>query len=535
MVPDSLSTVRHEIRTLLNHIVGYADILLEETTEIRDGELHSIFGELRELSLLLREPIIHLFTESSEKEDRESIKRRIYGLLYDIIALVQTAKRQCASAEHKVFLPDLQKILEAANGTAEIFEGVINNSLDIDHLSEGARSGLAENASPARLAGKILVVDDDAFNREIMTRHLERQGHIVSQASDGIVALEMLKKEAYDLVLLDVMMPGMNGYQFLEQIKTMPELQDLHVIVVSALDESGSVARCLRLGAEDYLPREFDPIVLRARIESCLERKRLRSRERMSLQALAETQRRLMAELRRAADYVRSLLPRRVWWQELRTDWVFLPSRDLGGDVFGYTRLANGDIALYLIDVSGHGIEAALLSVSLLNRIQTQSSADPEFWNPAGMLSNFNRFFRSEDQNNLYFTAWVGIWNPLTRVLRYCSAGSPPGVIVAADGSLKLLRTENPAIGVVEDVVYSSAEEILPPQASLYLFSDGVFETRMMDNRILGLSAFIEILKKTSGDTPSGNLARIIESVRSTCERTQFDDDVSLVGFYFNV
>jgi len=531
---DSLSTVRHEIRTLLNHIVGYADILLEETTEKRDGELHSIFGELRELSLLLREPIIQLLTDSDECEDRESVKRRIYGLLYDIIALVQTAKRQCASEDHQVFLPDLQKILEAANGTAEIFEGVINNSLDLECLSEGARSGLAETAAPARLTGSILVVDDDAFNREILMRHLERQGHTVSQAADGRAALEMLKKDPFDLVLLDVMMPGMNGYQFLEHVKAVSELQDIQVIVVSALDESGSVARCLRLGAEDYLPREFDPIVLRARIESCLERKRLRTREQLSLQALAETQRRLMAELRRAADYVRSLLPRRVWWNELRTDWVFLPSRDLGGDVFGYTRLKNGDVALYLIDVSGHGIESALLSVSLLNRIQTQSLVDSDFWNPAEMLSNFNRFFRSENQNNLYFTAWVGVWNPSSRVLRYCSAGSPPGVIVASDGSLRLLRVENPAIGIVEDAVYASAEETLPPGSSLYLFSDGIFETRMTDNRILGLAGFLEILRTASQDPPSGNLARIIESVRTASGRKQFDDDVSLVGFYFD-
>jgi PleD family two-component response regulator len=117
----------------------------------------------------------------------------------------------------------------------------------------------------------------------------------------------------------------MNGYQFLEHIKSHPELQEIHVIVVSALEESGSIARCLRLGAQDYLPREFDPVVLRARIESCLERKRLRARESLSLQALAETQRRLAAELRRAAEYVRSLLPRRVWWQELRTDGSSFP------------------------------------------------------------------------------------------------------------------------------------------------------------------------------------------------------------------
>lgn len=539
MAGITLSKLRHELRTLLNHVVGYADILQEETAAQRDGELHASFGGLRDSALRLREPISRLLADSGPEApgsaDPEDLKRDIFEILYDIIAMIQAIKRQCVSKERKTFLPDIQKILDATNGMAEIFEGFLENSPFGDASAREEGSADEHDEEAARLTGEILVVDDDAVNRELMVRHLERQGHKVCQASNGARALDILRKAPVDIVLLDVMMPEMNGYQLLERIKSSPFLRDIHVIVISALEESGSVARCLRLGAEDYLPREFDPVVLKARIEACLERKRLRAREELSLRAVAQTQRRLAAELRRAADYVRSLLPRRVWWKDLRTDWVFLPSLDLGGDAFGYSRLQNGDIMLYLLDVSGHGVEAALLSVSLLNQIQTLSPSRLELWDPAQMLSSFNHFYRSEEHDSLYFSAWFGVWSPETRTLRYSSAGSPPAALITAQGEVRLLRAENPAVGVDDEAVYVDAEVVVPPRSRLYLFSDGIFEARKPDKRILGLPGFLEIVKNAAREDPAGNLARIVDAVRGVCGRTQFDDDVSLVGFYFDV
>ena len=108
---------------------------------------------------------------------------------------------------------------------------------------------------------------------------VEADGHKATGAENGRLGLEMIKAKPFDLVLLDVMMPEMNGYQVLEQLKSDPGLRDIPVIVLSALDEIGSVVRCIELGAEDYLPKPFDPILLRARIGACLEKKRLRDQE----------------------------------------------------------------------------------------------------------------------------------------------------------------------------------------------------------------------------------------------------------------
>ena len=125
----------------------------------------------------------------------------------------------------------------------------------------------------------VLVVDDTEMNRDMLCALLEADGHQTAVAENGRLALELIKAKPFDLVLLDVMMPEMNGYQVLEHLKSDPALRDIPIIVLSALDEIGSVVRCIELGAEDYLPKPFDPILLRARIGACLEKKHLRDQE----------------------------------------------------------------------------------------------------------------------------------------------------------------------------------------------------------------------------------------------------------------
>jgi adenylate cyclase len=125
----------------------------------------------------------------------------------------------------------------------------------------------------------VLVVDDTEMNRDMLCSLLEADGHKSAVAENGRLALELLKAKPFDLVLLDVMMPEMNGYQVLERLKSDSSLRDIPVIVLSALDEIGSVVRCIELGAEDYLPKPFDPVLLRARIGACLEKKHLRDQE----------------------------------------------------------------------------------------------------------------------------------------------------------------------------------------------------------------------------------------------------------------
>ncbi len=153
--------------------------------------------------------------------------------------------------------------------------------------------------------GRVLVVDDNEMNRDLLARRVRRQGHMVTVAEDGENALELMRSEPFDLVLLDIMMPKMNGYQVLEHLKADPNLRHIPVIVISALDDINSVIECIELGAEDYLPKPFNAVLLTARISNCLERKWLRDQELLYLQQL-------QVEKERAERLLLSVLPKPI-------------------------------------------------------------------------------------------------------------------------------------------------------------------------------------------------------------------------------
>lgn len=137
-------------------------------------------------------------------------------------------------------------------------------------------------------SGKILVVDDDEMNRDILSRRLKRDGHIVTQASNGFDALDMMRMQPFDLVLLDIMMPRMNGYQVLEEVHADERLRHTPIIVISAVNDMNSVIKCVKLGATDYLFKPFDPVLLYARVGACLEKKRLLDQERHYLRQIEQ-------------------------------------------------------------------------------------------------------------------------------------------------------------------------------------------------------------------------------------------------------
>jgi adenylate cyclase len=185
--------------------------------------------------------------------------------------------------------------------------------------------------------GRVLVVDDNDINRALLKERLVRQVLQVEEAGDGHDALRKLAEKPFDLVLLDVMMPGLDGVETLRRIKTDPRLLEIPVLMISASGEIDSVVRCLQLGAEDYLPKPFEPAVLRARVGTCLERKRLRDREKLHLEALR-------AERDRAERLLLNVLPRsiadRLMGAETTIAENFAEASILFADIVGFTELA---------------------------------------------------------------------------------------------------------------------------------------------------------------------------------------------------
>ena len=185
--------------------------------------------------------------------------------------------------------------------------------------------------------GYILVVDDNRLNRMKLAMSLQQQGHAVALAENGLQALEMMRADSFDLVLLDILMPEMDGYQVLETMKQEPALRALPVIVISALDELESIVRCIEMGAEDYLPKPFNPVLLRARIDACLEKKRLRDQEQAYLVTL-------QAERDKAEHLLLNILPQPVAEKLKRGQLVIADSfadvTVLFADIVGFTRMA---------------------------------------------------------------------------------------------------------------------------------------------------------------------------------------------------
>ena len=258
-----------------------------------------------------------------------------------------------------------------------------------------------------------------------------------------------------------------------------------------------------------------------------------------ALNRLIHAQERLAAELRDAAAYVRSLLPRKLRWRGVVADWEFIPSLSLGGDCFYYHTIDDSHLALYLLDVSGHGIQAALLSATIMNMLRSLSLGGVDFSSPSSVLSRLNTSFRLEDQNNMYFTIWYGVFDVSTGLLRYAGAGSPPAVLIDLAGNTSELSGDGPVIGIDENARFSEFDEIIEPGSSLYLFSDGIYEVHTVDGDMLSWERFRRMLvdrHATCRESPSGisSIRSIVDDVRQVMKRQMFDDDVSIVEFRFS-
>lgn len=286
----TVQELRHDLRTPFNAILNYAEMLLEEGPGPGDAELHALMARARNL-------LAHINDQLAAEcpADDPSLVALGEHILESLPALREPLARLDDTERFDDFRDDLAKLAAAIDALARLAEDRLLACpwppRQKDALPEPA--GPLPPAQPApRLAGNfaVLVVDDNATNRDLLCRRLEREGYGWEQAESGLAALERLARGGVDLVLLDLVMPGLDGYEVLRRMKADASLRDVPVIVVSALDELASVVRCIEMGAEDYLPKPFDPVLLRARVGACLEKKRLRDKELEYLRGVQEVQ-----------------------------------------------------------------------------------------------------------------------------------------------------------------------------------------------------------------------------------------------------
>jgi hypothetical protein len=241
----------------------------------------------------------------------------------------------------------------------------------------------------------------------------------------------------------------------------------------------------------------------------------------------------LARDLETASRYIRSLLPPPMRSGPVRTEWYFKPSAQLGGDALGYFQLDEHRFAGYVIDVSGHGIGAAVHTVSVLNVLRQRALPGVDFAQPEQVLQRLNAMFAMEEHGGLFFTMWYGVYDTQMRKLVYASAGHHPAYLVAADRrSLQPLKTRNPVLGVMPEHRFESAHAPVPEGSLLHMFSDGLFEIQFADGHLGRLSD----LEPFMLGAPIAGLTepeRLVNAARERARPGPPDDDVSLLTVTF--
>ena len=376
---------------------------------------------------------------------------------------------------------------------------------------------------------QILLIDDDPNICLLLERTLKRSGYQVSCASKGEEGLAKAKALRPALIICDWVMPGMSGLEVCCHIKSIPELATTFFILLTSLGSVEDRVKGLNAGADDFLCKPIEMNELIARVRAGLRLHQLS-------QDLKEQKQLLEAELTEAAEYVSSILPEPLQERSLTINSRFIPSRQLGGDGFDYFWLDNNHLALYLLDIAGHGLRAALPAIAIINLLRSRGLNRVNYYRPHEVLRGLNQTFQMTYRNDKYFTIWYGVYNRKKRHLVYASAGHPPAILLTPNQEYGFLanhlKTSGFPIGMFPDAIYMNDNVALDCFSKLYIFSDGVYEIEQDDGTILGLTNFIEVLKNYQTTSP-GNLEELILSLQSHNSHPQFDDDLSIIEVSF--
>ncbi len=378
----------------------------------------------------------------------------------------------------------------------------------------------------------VLLVDDQEIVAEAVRRMLSGEPDIqLEYCQDPTKALDLARKIHPTLILQDLIMPGIDGLTLVRFFRASEDTRRIPLIVLSTKEDPGTKAEAFAMGANDYLVKLPDRVELIARIRyhskayiTLLERNE-------TYDALLASQAALNSELKQAAAYVRALLPARIEG-DIRTDWGFIPSTSLGGDSFGYHWIDTDHFAMYLLDVCGHGIGAALLSISVINDLRSESLNQVDFRNPGQVLAELNQVFKMENHNDMYFTIWYGVYHKQKGEITYAGGGHPPAIAITGDlpetAKLVKLPGEGFIIGAMPDVEYPVSSFSLKPFTRLFIYSDGIYEIDGCGDKVCMVEDFVQVVRDLFRENQA-HVKGIIDTMKSRQGKEIFNDDVSIL------
>lgn len=392
---------------------------------------------------------------------------------------------------------------------------------------------------------RILIADDASDARLILGRLLKRWGHEVVLASDGREAWEILERESIRLVISDWMMPQIDGLELCRKVRAVEWGHYVYFILLTARDDKEDLIEGMTAGADDFLTKSFNFEELRVRLRAAerilglesqlAERNRKLNEINGELQTALD---RIQDDLRAAANLQASLLPKDPnVFPNLAVDWLFLPAAVIGGDIFDFFSLSDRNLGFYHLDVAGHGVPSAMMSVTLSRtlsaelsdgQLSTVSGSEILAKAPSAVVGDLNRRFQSNDTAP-YFTMVYGYLDAVSGRGELCQAGHPYPLLAHVDGRIEQVGHGGFAVGMLEGVPYDSVAFTLDPGDRLILYSDGITDCRNAQ----GESFEIERLKWLLGDCRDMPLAtlssRLENDLMDWRGAGEIEDDISML------
>jgi serine phosphatase RsbU (regulator of sigma subunit) len=375
----------------------------------------------------------------------------------------------------------------------------------------------------------ILITDDVKTHRTCIKRCLDGYGYRFLEAKNGQEALDILRTTSIDLIILDLMMPVLDGFTFLEKWHTDPQHASIPVIVNSSLEDRQSMQKALTLGSYDYfiktLPQEHLRFVLPLKVKNAIGAKQL-------LDAVRTQKASLEREIQAAGKYQRFLLPRDFRAIGIEVETFFHPYIGVGGDFFDFVSLTHDRTACIIADVSGHGVLAAMVA-AILKALFRQYIRDT-----ASLLQTFthlNEDFLALTDESLYLTAFAAIYDPAQRTLQYVNAGHPPALYFRhTTGIIDVLTATGGVLGLFETTDWLIEERLLAvtPGDRLLLVTDGVTEACVDTCPCFGVDGLQQVVRDTAAASLQETLAQLWQRLQAHTQH-QFTDDITCIAMRF--
>ena len=559
-----LSHLRHELRTPINAIVGYSEMLIEEMEEV--GVNIEYLKELEQIKAHGIELLISIdsFLNPTVLPDTlQDLAQIIYNPQLKLelekpTRLVIDSCQQLADSIESDFISDLQKIDTAANKLLTEIVGLDKTPLQPDEVAIAVKSieieAIAEAISiddnreePLETANyTILIVDDNATNRDLLSRQVLAQGYQVATAADGKQAIAMIETGAYDLILLDIIMPEINGYEVLRWIRS-GSWRHIPTIMISALDEIDSVVKCIQMGAADYLSKPFNPTLLKARLGACLEQKRLRDRESSYLEQLAQANERigqlnsclqaennrLSAELEITQRLQTMLLPKdkeldRIL--DLEIAGFMQPADEVGGDYYDVLQ-HHGRLTIGIGDVTGHGLESGVVMLMVQTAVRTlmeNNETDPKQFFEVLNRTIYKNVQRMDSDKNLSLCL-IDYYDGVLSL----SGQHEEMLIVRNQGMVERVDTIDLGFPIgleetIEDFVFQTQVRLSPGDIAV-LYTDGITEAEDNCGRHYGLEQLCTVVQRHRQKSADAIAQAVIGDLRSHIGAEKVYDDITLV------